>query len=905
MTELPSGMLTFLFTDIEQSTPRWEDDPVEMRALLARHDVILSAAVAEYDGVIFKNTGDGVVAVFVSPDRAARAAIAGQRRLQSDDWAGSERLRVRMGIHIGEAVPAGGDYHGRTLNWASRVMDVANGDQIAVSSRAASFFDDFDLVPMGEHQLKGIGTDSISLLSAPELVVDQRPLRARTAPAFNLPLQPHRLIGRDDEIDEISYLLDRHAAVTVVGTGGVGKTHLAIALGHRVATRFADGVVLCDLVPLNDGGSVPDAVAEALGARAQPGMGLTESIVNYLEGRKVLLILDNCEHVAEAVKELGIRILELDGPLIFATSRQPVGFPAEQLFALHPLDADTDGVALFVERASERDRSFRPTDAEIEQIRYLCKRLDGIPLGIEVAAAWVRVLAPAELVARLDDRFKTLRESQAGGRRQTLQDTVRWSYEQLDPTQSLLFDRLSVFAGGFSLQAAERVCSDPEHVAEGAVLELLLALVDKSMVESHRIGGQTRFSLLGTLRQFAHEQLEGSGDDAAFRLAHAEYYAEVAREQEALLITDRESDVWDLLDREWGNLRAAFETLLAVDDVDRGVELVLDLGYFSALSMRFETFTWIDDLLRAAELDDHPDLGSIHGLRALAAYLTVDDAAVPLAEKGLELDPADRFGYCRLALAAVALNNTLADDAGDHLTTDWLEQLRPASAASSRLWAEGMRAFHLCTTGDPTGAAQHAAALQRLATESGSSSALALSHWARGMVATFVSLEQAMDQWDRGLDIARSLRPVHLIVHLITGLQLHFTASRGDLDVVLRRTVDSLEQAREQHYIAGTSHLFGVTAIVACRCDRADVAARLLQTMVAHGHQPRHNARAAVERMLGPGGLEGSETTPLSINEAAVLAIATLNEELDRRTSPPTRSDSIDLDRDDDLDVKA
>ena len=885
MQELPSGTLTFLFTDIEDSTPRWEVAPQQMRGLLVRHDEIVRSVIAEHDGVVFKHTGDGVGAVFTSSGSAVEAAIALQIRLRADDWGGLDRLRVRMGLHIGDAAPRSGDYFGAAVNRASRVAEVANGDQIAVSNLLAGLLERFDLRSVGEHQLRGIGTETIHLVSAPGLLADDRPLRARVQHQTRaLPPQVNELIGRGVEVRELLALLQSHETVTVVGPGGVGKSRLVIDVARAAVGFFPDGIAFCDLAPLGDGESVADALAEALGAREQPGLNLTESIADYLEGRRMLVILDSCEHLTDAVRSLGQQVLPLGGSAILATSREPIGLQAEQLYGLNPLDPDSDGVTLFMERAQAKDHSFQPTPSESADVREICRRLDGIPLAIELAAAWVRVLTTSDLVADLENQFRVLRGARSGSRHETLWGTVSWSYDQLDEQQARLFDRLSVFAGGFSLQAAASVCAGDELIDPEDVLEILQALVDKSMVVSRRGAGEIRFDLLGTLRQFGQDQLAADGSGQVWRERHADYFCLLAEAETGWLLSDKEAQIWDVFDREWANLRAAFETLLAAGQADKAARLVLELGWFATFSMRFEAFAWVEDLFARTDVDALDDAPSLYGLRALGAYFRVDPKSAVYATRALDLDPVGGRGFARAALAAVSLNNEHTSEASEKLTADWLDQVDDNSAAESRLWAEGMRTFHLCTHAPSPEAAIHAATLRRIAAESGSATARALSCWAGGMVATFDGVELGLDQWRSGLDIARSLGPSHLLVDLLIGLELHFTAASGELDDVLERCLRSLRRAHELHYLAGTSHLFGVTAIVLARVDRAEIGARLLGAMVANGHVPRSNALRAVERVLGDATTETmADGSELSINEAAELAMDALVAALDER----------------------
>ena len=894
-SELPSGILTVLFTDIEGSTPRWEHDAHDMGIALEFHDQVLTEVISSHGGRVFKHTGDGMGAVFVSPTHAASAAVEIQRRLQADAWGSVERLKVRIGIHMGELEPTGADYFGPVVNRAARVMDVANGDQIVVTSRVAAFLTGVQLQPMGEHQLRGVGTERIEMVIDSGLEHDPRPLRARVETSVKLPVQAHEIVGRESELGDIQQLLAAHRTVTVVGPGGVGKTRLAIEAGHRLSESFADGVVMCELAPLTDGDAVADAVAQAIGAREQPGMSLLSSIANFVAHRHMLLILDNCEHVAEAVNQLGVALQTARQVQVLATSREPLGLPAEQLFGLLPLDAATAGVELFVSRASERDLSFDPSPADRAIVVQICERLDGIPLGIELAAAWTRVLSPADLLDRLHDRFQVLRGGRAGGRHQTLRDTVQWSYEQLNEAQAQLFDRLSVFASGFSLDAVEAVCvaNDGDSLIDSAdVLDLLMALVDKSMVMSQRGVGRIRFTMLGTLRQFGQERLDASGHSERFRSRHAAYFGELALAEARRLISHHEADVWETLDREWPNLRAGFDTMLDTGDFDAAASLLLELSWFAVLSMRYELFTWVEEFFAQVDVEARSDAGSLFGLRALRAYFTIDGHSVEYANRGLELDETDPYGLCRMSLSAVSLNNVHSAADSDTITSAWLNHVTDTTPVIANLWAEGMRAFHICSYDPSPQAMAHALNVIGVGRSTDSATALGIGHWAIGMARTFENVPSALGEWRAGLDAVQSLGRSHLVYHVIVGLVLHFSVRRGDLNEVTHACLNALREARDLHYLAGTSHLFGVTAIVLCRSGRAAHGALLLGAMEANGHLPRPNAVRAVSTALGDD-IDAAKRAGhhLSIDDAAGFAIDQLAE-LAAETASATEAQS-------------
>ncbi len=882
-------MLVYLFTDVEDSTPRWEAAPDEMRRAINIHDEILRREIAACEGIVFKNTGDGVAAVFTEPQRAAEAAVACQRALQAADWGEADRLKVRMGMHMGESRPTRGDYYGPPVNRAARVMDVANGDQVAVSGVISQAITSVDVIAMGDHQLKGIGTEQIHLLTAPDLILDDRPLRSRVLIGErSLPEVAQRLIGREVEVEALVELTRQNRVVTILGPGGVGKTRLALEVGHERRDEMSDGAVFCALETITEPEAVVEAIANTVGARPQPGMSIEQSVVNFLEGRNALLIIDNCEHVPDEVRELVEAIVRSTPATLLLTSREPLGVAGEQLFGLRPLDSASAGVELFVERARERDPQFEPTAGELATIAAICHRVDGVPLAIELAAAWLRVLSPSDLLDRLEDRFQVLRSGRSGGRHTTLRDTVRWSYELLDEHQALLFDRLSVFVGGFSLDSVIEVCASGDLDEEIApidpmdVLDLVMSLVDKSMVMTERGAGHIRFSMLGILRQFGQERLDERGTSATFRSRHALHFLDLARRQSEALVSSKEAEVWDLFDREWANLRAAFDTFLIVDSAEDASELLLAVGWYATLALRTEAYAWADELSQHADFASLDSAGSIHGLRAIRKYITVASDGSEDAEAGLALDPTDPYGFCRLALTSVSLNNVHVAENSERWTADWLDSLTDETPVMSRLWALGMRTFHLCTNSPSPDASVHAAEMLRIADASGSASAQALARWANGMVATFDSMDAGLREWRLGLDAARSITDVHLLVHLIVGLELHFTASRGDLDHVLGLTLDSIRQAHAQHYLSGTSHLFGVAAIVLSRVGRPETGAQLIGSMLSNGHVPRENAIRAIDRALGERAeAHRRDGARLSTNEAAALAIGALHESVE------------------------
>ena len=511
----PTGIVTFLFTDIEGSTGRWKAQSAEMGVALAKHDDALRSAIEAHGGWLFKHTGDGVIAAFASPTGAALAAMDAQRSLE---------LPVRMGIATGEAELRGDDYFGPTLNRAARIMAAGHGGQVLLANSTAGIVTGSDLLDLGERRLRDLsGAQHIVQVRAEGLREQFPPLRTLDTTPGNLRPQATSFIGREEEVAELVAAVKSHRLVTLTGVGGVGKTRLALQVAAELAPDFPEGVFVVELVSVGDPAVVADAVANALGIVQQPRKSVAESVAEALAGRYRLLVLDNCEHVLDAAANIVEAIFERSKTVkVLATSREGLRLSAEHLWPVPSLAVsegrDSPGVELFVERAQAVSPRFTlDREADALAVVEICRRLDGIPLAIELAAARMVSMRPAEVRDRLGDRFRLL----AGGRRglerhQTLRHAVQWSYDLLDANERLLLNRCSVFAAGFDLDGAVAVGGGGE-LDEYAVLDLLDALVRKSLLTAEASGDATRYGMLETIRQFAVEQLAGTGSSDEVR----------------------------------------------------------------------------------------------------------------------------------------------------------------------------------------------------------------------------------------------------------------------------------------------------------------------------------------------------------------------------------------------------
>ena len=555
--------LTFLFTDIEGSTlllRRVGEDAYGQ--ILAGHHALIRSALASYEGRELNTLGDGFFAAFTSPRGCAAAVLAMQREIETRDWPGGERVRVRMGVHTGEAAQsADTGVLGLDVHRAARIAAVAHGGQILLSETAAALMRDSlpagaALTDLGLHRLKDLGRpEHLFQLNGPGVQGAFPALNSLGSPRLqnNLPVQPARFVGRQRELAEVRALVESSRLVTLTGAGGSGKTRLSLQAAAELLDGSGDGVWLTELATVRDEDAVPAAIASALGVAPQPARPAIESLVDALAPQNVLIVLDNCEHLISACAKAADLILRRCPRVhLLATSREPLGIGGEAIYRVPSLSlpgpddadataADSDAVALFLDRAREQGVSL-PLDADTAPlIASICARLDGMPLAIELAAARLRSLSLTELRDRLDQRFRLLTGGSRAAleRQQTLHATVDWSYSLLGPAEREVLKRLSVFAESFDLRAAEAVCGFGD-IDTLLVAELLGSLVDKSLVLAEQTAGSVRYRLLETIRQFAADRLLSDGTEQAAQAgaAHTAYYL-AAAEAEAVAAQDR------------------------------------------------------------------------------------------------------------------------------------------------------------------------------------------------------------------------------------------------------------------------------------------------------------------------------------------------------------------------------
>jgi len=598
----PSGVVTFLFTDVEGSTRRWEADADAMRMALLGHDDVLRTAIEGHGGFLFKHTGDGVCAAFASPKAAVDAAVAAQRALE---------LPVRMGIATGEAELRESDYFGAVLNRAARVMAAGHGGQILVAESTAGLLSGVDLIDLGPRRLRDLPTPvRVFQISAPGLHTEFPPLRTVDETPGNLRPPKTSFIGRESEVADVHAALHTHRLVTLTGVGGVGKTRLALEVAAQLADEFPDGVFVFELAAVADPAAVPDAVAAVLGITQQPGISVTDSVAAALEGRSRLLVFDNCEHVLDSAANIIEAILAQSATVsILATSREGLGLGEEQLWPVPSLEVESAATTLFIERAHAVAPGVVLAHDD-EGAVEICRRLDGIPLAIELAASRMQSMTVSEMRHRIDDRFRLLVGSRRGlERHQTLRHAVQWSFDLLDISEKYVLVRCSVFAGGFDLTGACAVAGSHD---EFATFDLLDSLVRKSLLVVQRSSEQTRFSMLETIRQFAEEQLVASGVAEEVRAGHARYFA--GREADILALWDspRQREAYEWFAAELANLRTAFRWAADHDDLDVAAPIATYATLLGVMVENYEPVAWTEELIEPARAVDHPRLASLY-----------------------------------------------------------------------------------------------------------------------------------------------------------------------------------------------------------------------------------------------------------------------------------------------------
>ena len=659
-----AGTITFLFTDVEGSTRLWEQHPDEMRGALQRHDTILRAAIESSGGKVVKTTGDGLMAVFERPADAVAASLSAQRQLAAEPWSPDVPLRVRMGVHTGQADQRSGDYFGPTVNRTARTMAAGHGGQILLSDSTAtiageSLPSDATLLDLGEHRLRDLGrAEHLFQLLHPELESTFPPLATLRRETGNLPSRAAPFVGREEELREVEARLGDPDVrlLTLTGPGGTGKTTLAIRAAESVGPTFRDGVTFVDLSSARDSGAVTIAVARALGLGEVSERPLEEELRAHIRGRRMLLVLDNFEQVTEAARLVGEWLGDCPDVKALVTSREPLRVRAEHVYHVPPLglppvdlaspSADRleqfEAIQLFVDRARAVRPAFRLTDENASSVVEICRRLDGLPLAIELAAARLGLLSPDALRDRLGDRLALLRSGPRDlpERQQTLRATIAWSYELLDEAEQRLFELLAVFADA-GIPAVEAVAREAAATDDaGDVLDRLTGLIEKSLVRQVDTDDEPRVTMLETIHAYAVDRLAQRPDGgAAARRTHAAFYADLAQRFRRELIGDAREAALAQIAAEVENLRISWRHWVAEGDLGQ-LEKLADclLILNDARGWYLDTVALTTDLLEVlASATSSPErVGQEIALRtSLARALIATKGYTPEAEDAL------------------------------------------------------------------------------------------------------------------------------------------------------------------------------------------------------------------------------------------------------------------------------
>ena len=862
----PKATTTFLLTDVEGSTRLWEANPSAMSEAMARHDAIVQHSIAQHGGELIRSRGEGdsAFAVFRGAGLAVVAAVHLQRALLTEAWPQGTAIRVRAALHTGESEFRAGDYYGSAVNRCARLRAIAHGGQVVVSRASRDLVADHlpegvEFRDLGRHLLKDLADpEQVFQLCHPDLPDEFPPLRGLEVLAHNLPVQLTSFIGRAEAMSEVKQLLRQNRLVTLTGTGGCGKTRLALQVGAEVLEDHPEGVWFVELAAVSDPGAVPQAIALALGLRdsaAQLGRGPGSSpeprrpslatVTQHLGGSRALIVLDNCEHLVARCAEVAESVLTAcPNVSILATSREILGARGELTWrvpslstpdpaALPPLSGlpAFESVGLFIARARLHQPDFALTPTNAIAVARICHRVDGIPLAIELAAARVMAFSVEQVAERLASQFDVL----SGGartvlsRQQTLRAAIDWSHRLLDRDEQVLFRRLSVFVAGWTMDAAEAVCPG-RPLSSPRILDLLSRLVDKSLVIHDTPEQRPRYRLLDTIRQYALEKLDDAGEAAGLRDMHADWHVSLAESAEPELSGPAQVDWLNRLEAEHDNLRGALGWTLTRDG-DHAQRLATALAPFWFYRGHFtEARKWLDQAL--ARASDDAALRS----RALTA-------AGRLAVEQADYDVAARHQTEALAIARAT---------GDQVTTanalrrlSMVRDFSGDTGGARELLEEGLEVAR--ASGDPriTSAAlidlgQHSIRARnldqaRLILDEGLSIARRIGHQ-RNIAESLLALGEveslrgdgaaALTLLEEGLDIARDLGEKAQTASFL-GLLGDLAQARGDLDAAAALQLEALEAnghlANRRAIISGLESL----ARIARNDDRAEAVARL------------------------------------------------------------------------------
>jgi predicted ATPase/class 3 adenylate cyclase/DNA-binding CsgD family transcriptional regulator len=876
----PGGTVTFLFTDIEDSTRRWEEDPSDMADALRVHDAILRNAIERHAGYVFGTGGDGFCAAFSTAADATTAAVESQEALRDDS---TVDFAVRMGLHTGEAIERDRNYFGSEVNRAARLMSIAHGGQVLVSDATEVLLRDrVGLRPLGEHRLRGLrGRMSVFQVLAEGLPTDFPELRSVDAVAGNLPQQLSSVIGREEMVSEVAELVREQRLVTLTGVGGVGKTRLAVEVATEVAGEFPDGAWLIELASVSDPGSVPAAIATVLGITPQGDTPLVDTVAETLAGRQLLLVVDNCEHVLAGAASAITTILGRAGRArIVATSRETLGVSGESVLAVSPLSRDggvtSDAVSLFVDRAQAVRPDFGIRDGQTaDAVTEICETVDGLPLGIELAAARMAAMSAVEVRDRLADRFRLLQGSTPGPERQlTLRHAVEWSYDLLTDDERALLRTTAVFAGGFDLVSLGAVVQDADDVD---VLRHLDSLVRKSLVVADHTAPRTRYTLFETIRQFAEDRLAEHGGLEDTRDRHAAYFAlEAATRWE-----DWDGPGWraavDWVEAELGNLRTAYRWSASRGDLEVATDVAAHAALMGFSVQLFETLAWAEELLEPATAADVRRLPRLYTAAGYACFAGRAEAARANAHRATELERDERYDACPSGYASFveALGAVYCGDLDRYieLTGEVAQRYGRERGYGLSSYVDGLQSAG--RTEEALVLTEESVAVARTL---GNPYWIAYSLWIAGMAFSHVEPRRALAAWDEGMAVVRDHR-VRFFEGFIARDAARLHTSDGEPAAALGLFADAITEFQRAGNVPQLIITLASVPALFERVGRSESAAVLLGALTNEPSSAHHVPELAdlgeqIARDLGPKRTDQltADGVGLDLGDAAVYA---------------------------------
>jgi predicted ATPase/class 3 adenylate cyclase/DNA-binding CsgD family transcriptional regulator len=837
----PSGTVTFLLTDIEDSTRLWESTPADMTVAMQAHDVIVRSAIERHGGYVFATGGDGFGAAFSSAVDAVSAAVEAQLELRGDR---TIPFAVRMGLHTGEAIERDNNYYGTEVNRVARLMALGHGGQILVSDTVEVLVHSrVVLRPLGDHLLRGLrGTIPVFQVMADGLPSEFPVLRSVDNFAGNLPRQVSSLVGRDSDVERVAELIRSQRLVTLTGVGGVGKTRLAIEVGAELAGEFDDGVWVMELAGVADPGAVAAALATVLGVTPQGDVPLIDTVADTVAGRRMLLVVDNCEHLRASVAAAIEAVLRAAGlTKVLATSREALGVPGESVINVAPLATEggvtSDAVTLFIERARSARRDFELQDTQTATaVTEICEAVDGLPLGIELAAARMAAMSATEVRDRLADRFRLLQRGAPGPERQlTLRHAVEWSYDLLTDDERSLLRAASVFSGGFDLSSICAVADDSDEID---VLRHLDSLVRKSLVVANHSAITTRYSLYETIRQFAQDRLAEAGNGHEARDIHAAHFARRAVEEWERWNGPGWREAVDWVELELDNLRAGYRW----SGEGGRMELATDIAAHAALMgfsvQLFETIAWAEELLDAASSADVARLPRLYTAAGYACFVGRPDAARRNAHRATELEADGRYDPCEPgysmfieALGQVYCGNL---DRYIELTGEVAERYGAERGYGLASYVDGLQS---------AGRVEEALALTEesvaAARDLGNPYWIAYALWIAGMAFSRSDSRRALAAWDEGVAFVREHR-VQFFEGFLARDAARLHTSDGEPEAALVLFDDAIVSF---HRAGNVPQLIITLASVPAlfeRLERFEAAATLLGAMTQHESSFHH-----------------------------------------------------------------